>query len=74
MAHTLPPWTSKYKLTEVFSGIDVNELAVRLGSPVNLDRRGNIVFIDDVEHALRKWEVSTTGDRGSCNVNANYSK
>lgn len=55
MAHTLPDYTTKYKMTTVFAQIDTGELAVRLGSPVSFDRRGNVIFYDDFETSYLKW-------------------
>ena len=39
----------------VYTSTDVNELAVRLGSPNSFDRRGNVLFIDDFEGGINKW-------------------
>lgn len=40
---------------------DMADLAVRLGSIVEFDRRGDIVFIDNFESPLLRWETSITG-------------
>lgn len=39
--------------------IDYPELAVRLGSPVTFDRRGNVIYLDSFEDGLGKWQVYT---------------
>ncbi len=40
---------------------DMADLAVRLGSIVEYDRRGDIVFLDDFEGPLLKWGVTVVG-------------
>jgi len=55
MSHTLPPWTSKYKLVKVFGNIDNNELAARLGALSVQDRRGNLVWYDNFEGLSINW-------------------
>jgi len=42
-------------------GIDLKELAVRLGAISSYDRRGEIIFQDDFENGLVKWETETSG-------------
>lgn len=37
---------------------DMAELAARLNSIVSFDRRGNVIFADDFENNLKKWESS----------------
>ncbi len=70
MVHTLPDYTTKYKLAKIFSTVDVAELAARLDSIVSFDRRGNVFLLDDMEHGLVKWNGTGTGGRGSVtNVN-----
>ena len=61
MVHTLPPWSTKYKMIKVFAGLDLSELAVRLGSSVVFDRRGNVVFLEDFEGGTLFWAVSGAG-------------
>ncbi|MFH1593720.1 MAG: hypothetical protein ABID09_03365, partial [Candidatus Omnitrophota bacterium] len=67
MAHTNPDYTSKGKLNTITASTDNAELAVRLGSVVTFDRRGNVIFIDDFEGATLFW---TTGGAGVGNVEA----
>ena len=43
--------------TETIVGIsDLGELAARLGSPVTFDRRGNVIWFDDFESGINKWQ------------------
>jgi hypothetical protein len=74
MVHTLPDYTTKYKLIDVFSHIDEAELAVRLGSNVIADRRGNVIFMDDFEKAVLRWQSSGTGGRGTSALSTDVSK
>lgn len=37
------------------------ELAVRLGSPVIYDRRGQVLFMDTFEQGMRKWTTAMSG-------------
>jgi len=61
MGHTLPPWTSKYKMVTVFGNIDNNELAARLGSLSLFDRRGQIFWYDGFEAANIHWFTQAIG-------------
>jgi len=61
MTHTLPDYSTKYKLAKIFSQVDNAELAARLGALSLLDRRGNIVWYDDFEAAAAvKWIMGAT--------------
>lgn len=67
--HTLPDYTTKYKMTKIFASIDNNELAARLGSVDTYDRRGNIILIDDFEASTLKWTPYGIAARGSVVLN-----
>jgi len=63
MSHTLPDYTTKYKLAKIFGNVDNAELAARLGACSTMDRRGNLIWYDDFEAAAAvKWDVA--GDAG----------
>ena len=81
MSHTLPDYTTKYKMAKVFGNIDDAELAARLGSIVRYDRRGKVVFYDNFEAPVVHWAdhnfqgasesyltdyTSETGDQALC--------
>jgi len=56
MSHTLPDYTTKYKLAKIFGNVKNAELAARLGACSTMDRRGNLIWYDDFEStAANKW-------------------
>ncbi|MCK5504545.1 MAG: hypothetical protein KAJ10_05255 [Thermodesulfovibrionia bacterium] len=61
MTHTLPDYTSEYKMDTISGVVDNGELAARLGSVNTFDRRGNVIFMDDFEASLFKWRLATVG-------------
>ena len=62
MTHTLPDYTTKYKLAKIFGNVDNAELAARLGACSTLDRRGNTIWYDDFEGgAAIKWTTQVSG-------------
>ena len=68
MPHGYPPWSGISKQTVFSIPIDLAELAVRLGSPVTFDRRGDVVYIDSFEHGHHKWIASFGGTGGGVQV------
>lgn len=65
MVHTLPPWTSKWRMATIFGQIDSGELAARLGSINTFDRRGNVLWMDDFEDNIDKWALLISEATGS---------
>lgn len=59
--HGKPDWGLQLKKT-VYTFDDLSELAVRLGSEVFFDRRGDVFLIDSFENGLGKWELGGGGD------------
>ncbi|MBC8446019.1 MAG: hypothetical protein H8D74_02345 [Chloroflexi bacterium] len=45
----------------ISSVTDLGELAVRLGSIVSFDRRGDVVFLDSFEDGVVKWKTTAAG-------------
>lgn len=56
-------------MVTVFGQIDTGELAVRLGSIVSFDRRGNVIWMDDFEEAFLNWAVTAGGGGGKASLN-----
>jgi len=50
------------------------ELAVRQGSIVNFDRRGNVVWMDDFEASTLKWTADFVGTGGSAGLSTDNAK
>ena len=61
MAHTLPDYSTKYKMANIFGQIDTGELAARLGSINTFDRRGNTLWYDDFEGNTLLWLKGGSG-------------
>lgn len=55
MPHGGPDWGTTGPLKAIFTVDDLGEHAVRLGSIVGYDRRGNVVLLDDFEGPIIKW-------------------
>jgi len=61
MAHSLPDYTTKYKLVRLFSNMDFSEFAARINQMVVYDRRGNIIWFDDFEGGTLCWVSNGSG-------------
>lgn len=61
MAHGHKDWGEGAPASTIYSIQDIGELAARLGSIVTFDRRGNVMWLDDFESGIEKWEVSNYG-------------
>lgn len=61
MAHGRPDYGVGGKKVTTFALDDMAELAARLGSIVTFDRRGDVIWLDDFEDNINKWEQSTPG-------------
>lgn len=61
MPHGQPDF-GMYAIAEtIYRLSDMAELAVRLGSIDTFDRRGNVVWLDDFEDNLSKWNIVSLG-------------
>lgn len=60
MGHGGPDWGTGGQIATVYTLEDLSELAARLGSIVTFDRRGNIMWFDDFENTLMKWNSNQT--------------
>jgi len=61
MVHGFPDWGVTAGKKTTYQLKDMAELAVRLGSIVNSDRLGDVVWMDDFEASTLKWETYGTG-------------
>jgi len=61
MAHGTPDWAEVAPKTTVYGGIDLAELAARLGSVNTYDRRGDLVWFEDFESGIGAWQRITGG-------------
>ncbi len=64
MAHGKPDWNRTAGPATTYQLDDLGEEAARLGSIVTFDRRGDIIWLDDFENTLNKWE-DTLGGTGA---------
>ncbi len=60
-------WVRSEPLTLNRGGQDISlaEQAVRNGSIVSFDRRGEVVWFDDFENGLQHWDITTSGKNGN---------
>lgn len=72
--HGAPDW-SKYRPDSVtFPVEDLAELAVRLGSIVSFDRRGDVVWMDGFEESVLHWDVNSSGGGETIALSSGYSR
>lgn len=65
MPHGAPDWYKYRRESVTYPVDDLAELAVRLGSIVAFDRRGDVVFMESFEHGLLRVFTSTSGTGAS---------
>lgn len=68
MAHGLPDWGLVGPRTTTYGLDDMGELAVRLGSPVVWDRRGDVIFYDNYENGLGRVQITEVGLSAAHNI------
>lgn len=61
MAHGAPDFWRFAARGPIYPVFDLAELAVRLGSVVSYDRRGDVLWFDDFESTTLKWNVQLSG-------------
>lgn len=62
MAHGLPDYGINVAKQITYNLADLADLAVRLGSIVEYDRRGDVIFLDDYESPLRRYREVASAD------------
>jgi len=55
MTHGYPDYGVGAPKKTIFPVLDVGELSARLGSPVTFDRRGDVMWFDNFEDTLMRW-------------------
>lgn len=65
MGHGTPDWWPMSIKQTVYALSDMAELAVRLGSIVSFDRRGDVMLLDDFEDGINKSYPSGLGPEGT---------
>ncbi len=71
--HGKPDWGLQLKST-VYTIDDLSELAVRLGSEVFFDRRGDVIFIDNFEGGVGRWITSNPEEPDSVLLTSEISR
>ena len=61
MAGETPDYARWNAQSTVYPVTDLGEMAARLGSIVTYDRRGDVLFLDDFEAGLARWQAETSG-------------
>lgn len=74
MAHGSPDWGTGKPTTTIYQLSDLGELAARLGSINTFDRRGDVIWFDDFEENLAKWQTSATGTGAWAALSTDYSR
>jgi len=64
MARGMKDWGMYSPVEAIQKGLDIGELATRIGSVVGFDRAGTAIFVDDCSSGLTKWRiVEWTGEK-----------
>lgn len=74
MAHGVKPYGRTQQQETIFGVQDMGELAARLGSVVTFDRRGNIIWLDDFESGIEKWQHTSVAGGESLEWVATYAR
>lgn len=64
MRHGHPDYGIGAPISTIYPVFDVGELAARLGSPVTADRAGNVMWYDDFEGTIKRWDHSSYDSEG----------
>lgn len=68
MPHGAPDWYKYRRDSATHPVDDLAELAVRLGSPVTFDRRGDVFFLDSFEFGFPSWTTFIAPAGGSVSL------
>lgn len=74
MVHGQPDYGAYAAKQTVGSMADNAELAARLGSIVTFDRKGDVIWLDDFESNIDKWETTVIGAGGGISLSAEQAR
>lgn len=75
MVHGTVDWGVTAGRATVYQLTDLAELAVRLGAIGSLDRRGDVIMVDDMEQGVaRRWDISTSGSGSAVSWDSSRSR
>lgn len=61
MAHGYPDYGASHPKAELYAGVDLAEVAARLGALPRYDRLGDVIFYEDFGGDLGAWEQEDSG-------------
>ena len=70
MAHGYPDYGVSHPKEELYAGVDLAELAARLGALPRYDRLGDVIFYEDFGGDLGAWEQEDSGAGETAEVTA----
>jgi len=74
MVHGQADYGAQAAKSTTYSMPDMGELAARLGSPVTLDRRGDVIFYDKFDNAPLRWEIDEAFPGDDVRIVTDYAK
>ncbi|GAI56753.1 unnamed protein product, partial [marine sediment metagenome] len=74
MAHGQPDFGMYQIAKTIYRLADMGELAVRLGSIVTHDRRGDVIWMDNFDSGIAKWYQFASDDDGLVEWSAERSR
>lgn len=74
MVRGYPDWYKIKKPSGVSAVADLGELAVRLGSIVSFDRRGDVYWVDSFDEGVARWAVVSSPAGGTGVISIDYAR
>lgn len=74
MAHGTRDWGLVGPKVTTYGLDDLGEHAVRLGSIVSFDRRGDVIWMDDFEEGTAKWRLQAIGAGAALVLDCTYAR
>jgi hypothetical protein len=68
MPHGLPDFGTTTPKETIFGQVDIGELAVRLGSIVSYDRRGDVFYLENFTNGINQWTFTQAGGSGAISL------